>query len=136
MMQLSLRNKVLTAVGISGILFIVSLSAIVGYRVYLFVESHSLELANKTSKEVAKELEKYIEVPVSKIQTLSNALSKTRPDREGFNAIIRKMKVENEEYIATYGIFEPYLYDGRDNDFQYALSQDHDKKGRFIPSFP
>ena len=73
MMQLSLRNKVLTAVGISGILFIVSLSAIVGYRVYLFVESHSLELANKTSKEVAKELEKYIEVPVSKIQTLSSA---------------------------------------------------------------
>ena len=133
MMQLSLRNKVLTAVGISGILFIVSLSAIVGYRVYLFVESHSLELANKTSKEVAKELEKYIEVPVSKIQTLSNALSKTRPDREGFNAIIRKMKVENEEYIATYGIFEPYLYDGRDGEFQYAASQDHDRNGRFIP---
>jgi methyl-accepting chemotaxis protein len=132
-MNLSLRNKVLLAVGISGILFIASLSAVVGYRVYIFIESHSLELANKTSKEVAKELEKYIEIPINRLQTLSDTLNKTRPDRNGFNEIIRKMKEDNSEYIATYGIFEPYLYDGRDDEFQYAAIQDHDRNGRFIP---
>ena len=47
-MQLSLRNKVLLAVGMSGITFILTLSAVVGYRVYLFVESNSIELARKT----------------------------------------------------------------------------------------
>ena len=51
-MQLSLRNKVLLAVGMSGITFILTLSAVVGYRVYLFVESNSIELAPGRSEPV------------------------------------------------------------------------------------
>jgi methyl-accepting chemotaxis protein len=132
-MQLSLRNKVLLAVGISGILFITALSIVVGYRVYIFVESHSVELAQKTAKEIAKELERYIEKPTIQIQSLSNFLAKSRPDRNGLNDIIRNIETENEQFLGVYGIFEPYLYDGRDKEFKYSPIADHNKDGRFIP---
>jgi methyl-accepting chemotaxis protein len=132
-MQLSLRNKVLLAVGISGILFITALSIVVGYRVYIFVESHSVELAQKTAKEIAKELERYIEKPTIQIQSLSNFLAKSRPDRNGLNDIIRNIETENEQFLGVYGIFEPYLYDGRDKEFKYSPIADHNKEGRFIP---
>lgn len=132
-MRISLRKKVLLAVGISGVLFITALSIVVGYRVYLFIETHTTELAEKTSKEVAKELEVYIESPVTQIQTLANFLSKTRPDRNGLNSILSKIEEENKLYIGTYGIFEPYQYDGRDEDFRYTNIADHNSKGRFIP---
>ena len=135
-MQLSLRKKVLLSVGISGIILIISLSAIVGYRVYLFVEAHSIDLARKTSKEIAQRIENYIEIPFKQTQTLANILSETRPDRNGFNAIIRKLKENDDDtIIGTYGIFEPYLFDGRDDEYKFAGSKDHDATGRFIPYF-
>ena len=132
-MQLSLRNKVLLAVGMSGITFILTLSAVVGYRVYLFVESNSIELARKTSEEITKKMENYIEIPFTKTKTLASVLSETRPDRNGFNSIIRNMNKEDQEILGTYGIFDPYLYDGRDEEFRYAASKDHDTSGRFLP---
>ncbi len=132
-MQLSLRNKVLLAVGMSGITFILTLSAVVGYRVYLFVESNSIELARKTSEEITKKMENYIEIPFTKTKTLASVLSETRPDRNGFNSIIRNMNKEDQKILGTYGIFDPYLYDGRDDEFRYAASKDHDTSGRFLP---
>lgn len=132
-MHLSLRNKVLIAVGLSGILFILILSVVIGYRAYLFIESNSIELAQKTASEIGKKVENYIEANHTKTKTLAYVLSETRPDRNGFNKIIRKINEEDSNILGTYGIFEPYLYDGRDDEYKYATNKDHDNTGRFLP---
>lgn len=134
-MQLSLRKKVLLSVGFSGISLILSISALVGYRLYIFIESHSLDLARKTSQEIAQKMENYLEIPYTQTETLANALSQSRIDRNGFNSIIRTLKENNEEIFGTYGIFEPYLFDGRDDEYKYSPIKDHDNTGRFIPYF-
>jgi PAS domain S-box-containing protein len=57
--------------------------------------------------------------------------TRTTLTREQANAILKKVLIENPQFLGTWTVWEPNAFDGQDKEF--ANTPLHDQTGRFIP---
>jgi methyl-accepting chemotaxis protein len=78
-----------------------------------------------------------IEVALDTSRTIAQILQTAKTDpsvglsREQVNAMLRRVLVDNPQFLGTYTLWEPNAFDGKDA--EYANTEGHDETGRFIP---
>lgn len=78
-----------------------------------------------------------VEVPLDAARTLAQTLqaAKTDPEinltRAQVDAMLRRVLVNNPDFLGVYTLWEPNAFDGKDAD--YANTPGHDETGRYIP---
>jgi len=137
-MQLKLRigARIILPIAVLffSVLFIVILVAYVAASGV--VSNLAYQLGDQLSSRYSAELGQKLNVTMGRAHGMADAWlglrAGGRVDREGFDAILRQTLEANPSYLATWGIFEPNAFDGKDAQYRNKGS---DATGRYLSTF-
>lgn len=85
----------------------------------------------KQAKNVEAKLNNSIDTAKEVATTLGSMVEQHKANRQLANAILKKTLEENPTFMATWTVWEPNAFDGKDK--KYVNKLGHDKTGRFVP---
>ncbi len=127
---------------LASILFVVFLSfsitaVLISYHSIQLVQKKAMVLGNVTAKYYGFEVKNKLEQGLLVAQQLAAIMTKMKSEkianRELYNHILFAALEENKDILATWAVYEPNAFDGKDANF--ANQAGHDKTGRYIPYY-
>lgn len=132
----SIRSRLIIAIGAALAVLLIACALFI----LMIVEKNMVELAqsfnNRTVEYYTSDTKSILSKEFNICKTLQEAVElyeeiPVAERRDYLNTILRKVLVENEDFVDTWTVWEPNALDGMDA--EYADTYCHDSTGRFIP---
>ncbi|MCP4160921.1 MAG: methyl-accepting chemotaxis protein [Deltaproteobacteria bacterium] len=133
--NLKLRNHIMITVGTVAFLAFAITITYVSIKTRDIMETEAMDKATEIAGKHSNYIKGDIEIAMSAVRNMARAFegikkSKTVPDRQMMNKMMRQILIDNPEFKGISSVWEPNSLDGKDNEFANTLN--HDKTGRFI----
>jgi len=135
--HLKIGSKLMFSMTSLIIVVIVSISLLIGLRIQKNAEQSAQELAKETAYHYGYLIKSELEVAMDEARSLASLLESTLAaqgfllSRREVNAMLKYFIEHHPNFLATYVVFDPEAFDGKDINFVEEWG--HDKTGRFIP---
>ena len=136
--SMNLRNKFLLGMGISLVLVAITTISYAAVSLRNAAISDATTNAESLAKTHAATIKAEIELALDASRTLAQSLEAVKdPDapikltRDQVNGMLKKLLIENPNFLGTYTLWEPNAFDGLDAENVNTVA--HDETGRFIP---
>ncbi|MFD1328755.1 methyl-accepting chemotaxis protein [Mycoplana ramosa] len=126
------------AIVATGVATTVATAGTLFYLSFEEVRARSIAEMTNAAQTSAANVETYFATAKGLSQNLRSSLYAMKeagmPSREGANALLRKLMVDNPFALGLSTGWEPNAFDGKDA--EYANKPGHDATGRYVPYFP
>lgn len=135
--NMGIANRLSWSIGTITIIALALLSTSVGYQTYQLAVRNTQEIIRQASYHYAfgvkTELESALDEARALAKVLEAAVQHSPPifNRDQANQIFQHFIETHPNFLATWVMFEPNAFDGKDADF--VNTKGHDQTGRFLP---
>ena len=137
-LQRSLQAKLVLAAGLCLLIFGGVMIAYAALTSTANAVASAKQAAADLANAQAQDIEARVDLAMTTARTLSQSLAATKEKdhpiqltRDQVNGMLLKVLADNPTFLATYTLWEPNAFDGKDS--AYANQPGHDATGRFIP---
>lgn len=137
MYAMKIKTKLLFSILFTVFLSFSVTAVLISYSSIQLVQKKAMILGDETAKRYGFEVKNKLEQSLIVAQQLSAIFSKLRSEkianRELYNHILFAVLEEHKDILATWAVYEPNAFDGKDTEF--ANKAGHDASGRYIPYY-
>jgi len=132
-----IASRLSWSIGAVTLIALALLSALIGYQNYQLARHNIQEIAQQAGYRYAYAVKAELEIALNEARALTKvfeaAIQAEQPilNREQANQILKHFTESHPYFLASYVLFEPNAFDGKDADF--VNTKGHDQSGRFIP---
>ncbi len=131
----SIKVKIILFAGITLLVVMGTMITSTGMKLWSMATEDNLKIAEALAETYASETKGTLEVAMDSTRTVAHSLAgirnKKAPSREVINSLLTSVLYNNPGFLATFTLWEPDAFDGRDAEFVNA--EGHDGTGRFLP---
>lgn len=132
---MKLLTKILLSILSTCVIIFATVIGIDLYKVNQSEVNNAEKIASQEGQKQAKNVEAQLNHTMDTVNTIATTFGSMaeqhKANRQMANAILKKTLEQNPNFTATWTIWEPNAFDGKDK--KYANTKGHDKTGRFVP---
>ena len=132
-----IAHRLSWSIGAVAIVALTVLSSVVSYQAYQLARQHTQEITRQAAYHYAWAVKAELEIALNEARALATifeaVIQADKPilNRDQANQILRHFTEHRPNFLGSYTLFEPNVFDGKDADF--INTKGHDQTGRFVP---